>query len=499
MHASWSSTLARLCAVAALANALPAYAQGSAGPVPGDPQAARLEQMARIEREDFGVAPTQRLHDGAMHGPTPASIPGGQVITTQGLFALIGQPQLPARLVDTLGQQASLPNAVTATWLASPGSFDDEVQQQAVRWLAGLTQSRKDVPLVFFCQSRECWLSYNAALRAIRAGYTNVLWYRGGIQAWTAAGLPMQPAGAPGTSVAAGAPGGPGMPGAAPARAHENDRGTPPGDRMSAPAELAIGRGRFFSFALPPGWRIGEDGQFALTRVAPDASAMTVMVGNAGLPLNQSPAQYAHARLSSMRPRGLQLGAPRQAQPIAGFSQAVAFDVRYWNDAGEHLGLAKVSMAPGYDSTVMAMTASLSSAAHWPGYATWLPLVADQIAATDGAAFGRRGIMQQNLRNSVAFGEAAREFRDWSQRNWQSVTDQRNTSVDRRNFQFRENIGAVQTYANPFGAGPPIEMPSTHRYYWLDRQGRTFGTDDPGVNPNAGSTGDWRRMERIAQ
>ena len=36
------------------------------------------------------------------------------------------------------------------------------------------------------------------------------------------------------------------------------------------PAELRIAQTRFFSFALPPGWRVGEDGQFALTLVAPD-------------------------------------------------------------------------------------------------------------------------------------------------------------------------------------------------------------------------------------
>jgi hypothetical protein len=35
-------------------------------------------------------------------------------------------------------------------------------------------------------------MSYNAALRAINAGYTNVLWYRGGIEAWKMAGLPTQ-------------------------------------------------------------------------------------------------------------------------------------------------------------------------------------------------------------------------------------------------------------------------------------------------------------------
>ncbi|WP_315824014.1 hypothetical protein [Paraflavitalea speifideaquila] len=47
--------------------------------------------------------------------------------------------------------------------------------------------------------------------------------------------------------------------------------------------DLRIGMGQYFSYALPPGWRVGEDGQFALTLVSPDNKAFTVMVGNAGL------------------------------------------------------------------------------------------------------------------------------------------------------------------------------------------------------------------------
>ena len=35
------------------------------------------------------------------------------------------------------------------------------------------------------------WLSVNAALRARRAGYARVGWYRGGLAAWQAAGLPV--------------------------------------------------------------------------------------------------------------------------------------------------------------------------------------------------------------------------------------------------------------------------------------------------------------------
>ena len=47
------------------------------------------------------------------------------------------------------------------------------------------------MPVVVYCQSTHCWMSYNAALRAINMGYSNVLWYRGGIEAWQAAGLPV--------------------------------------------------------------------------------------------------------------------------------------------------------------------------------------------------------------------------------------------------------------------------------------------------------------------
>jgi rhodanese-related sulfurtransferase len=32
-------------------------------------------------------------------------------------------------------------------------------------------------------------MSYNAALRAVNLGYTQVFWYRGGIEAWQLAGL----------------------------------------------------------------------------------------------------------------------------------------------------------------------------------------------------------------------------------------------------------------------------------------------------------------------
>jgi hypothetical protein len=145
----------------------------------------------------------------------------------------------------------------------------------------------------------------------------------------------------------------------------------------------------------------------------------------------------------------------------------------------------------------MAMTAALSEGSQWNGYASWLPLVAEQISASNGAAFGRRGIMAQNLRNSTAYAEAAQKYRDWSQKNWQEVVDGRNKSTDKRNDQFRENLGGVQSYQNPFGDSGPVQLPTTHKYIWRDAQGNYAATDDPSVNPNTGSTREWRRMTPV--
>jgi PQQ-dependent catabolism-associated CXXCW motif protein len=165
-----------------------------AQPGPNNPGGANLDQLMQMERQDYGVQPTRQLHNGQMHGPTPASIPGGQLVTTKGLVALVQGRQTPFMLFDVLGGPKTLPNAIPAAFLAQPGQFNDQISQQFGQMLQQATQGRKDVPLVFYCLSTQCWMSYNAALRTINLGYTNVLWYRGGIEAWEQAGLPTQPA-----------------------------------------------------------------------------------------------------------------------------------------------------------------------------------------------------------------------------------------------------------------------------------------------------------------
>lgn len=147
-----------------------------------------LDQLVQMERQDLGVSPTNRLHNGPMHGATPNSIPGGQVITTKGVLELVEQRRAPYLLFDILGGQEMIPGAIPAVAAAQPGSFNDRNQQDFGAYLQQVTQGNKQYPLIFYCLSIECWMSYNASLRAINLGYTNVFWYRGGISAWKQAG-----------------------------------------------------------------------------------------------------------------------------------------------------------------------------------------------------------------------------------------------------------------------------------------------------------------------
>jgi len=53
-----------------------------------------------------------------------------------------------------------------------------------------LSKGKHDAPLVFFCL-KNCWMSWNAAKRALEYGYSNVMWYRDGSDGWQELGYPL--------------------------------------------------------------------------------------------------------------------------------------------------------------------------------------------------------------------------------------------------------------------------------------------------------------------
>lgn len=151
-----------------------------------------LEQLSAQEKQDFGVRPPRELHGGQMHAPTPTTLPGGRTIDTLNLLALLNQQSMQVVIIDALGGQAKLPNAVPAPFAGQSGTFRDQVQQQYGQLLRAATGGNNQVPLIVYCLDPNCWLSYNASVRAVKLGYQNVFWYRGGIWAWQQAGLPVE-------------------------------------------------------------------------------------------------------------------------------------------------------------------------------------------------------------------------------------------------------------------------------------------------------------------
>lgn len=157
---------------------------GAYGNMPPQQGGNPLQQLVQHEQQDYGIAPQRTLQQ-QMHGPTPTQIPGGQVITTDRLIPLLAQgPQAAPLVFHVLGPGNMLPGAQMAAPASQAGSFDDQTQREFGQYLQQVTQGDKARPMVFYCLNTQCWMSYNAALRAINMGFTHVLWYRGGIEAW---------------------------------------------------------------------------------------------------------------------------------------------------------------------------------------------------------------------------------------------------------------------------------------------------------------------------
>ena len=143
------------------------------------------------ENVEFGVRPQTMLRSD-VGTATPTSIPGARTVSTAQVMYEVRQNRRMV-LVDALENvhAQTIAGAVHLPTSGRSGSFSDGFQSQLARDLSRLTQGQRDMPVVFFCQGVRCWESYNAALRARAAGFQNVFWYRGGLQSWAEAGLPM--------------------------------------------------------------------------------------------------------------------------------------------------------------------------------------------------------------------------------------------------------------------------------------------------------------------
>ena len=136
--------------------------------------------------------------------PVPATLAGARVIDTEHaariwrqnsaiLIDVLPRPvrpeNLPAGTIWRDPVRASLPGSV---WLPNVGYgvLPPAVEQYFASRLESLTGGDKARALVFFCE-RDCWMSWNAAKRAMALGYRNVAWFPDGVDGWQEAGLPL--------------------------------------------------------------------------------------------------------------------------------------------------------------------------------------------------------------------------------------------------------------------------------------------------------------------
>ncbi len=136
--------------------------------------------------------------------PVPATLKGARVVSTEeaeqlwrdggAIFIDVlprpPKPDLPAGTVWREPPHSDIPGSV---WLADVGfgGLNPEMEGWYRDSLAGLTGGDFSRALVVYCRA-DCWMSWNAAKRAIGWGYTGVIWYPGGVEGWEAARLPLE-------------------------------------------------------------------------------------------------------------------------------------------------------------------------------------------------------------------------------------------------------------------------------------------------------------------
>lgn len=171
--------------------------------------AARAMLLIALAAGAAGAAEAARVPEprsfwtGPPSAPTPSTLHGARVIHVKALSTLLKRAHvivvdvskeekrpagLDSNVLWSVPPHAAIPGS---HWLPGfglgemPPSRDDFFRRE----LRQLTDGQLGRPLVIYCH-QSCWLSWNAAKRAIGYGFRRVYWFPEGIEGWRRAGLP---------------------------------------------------------------------------------------------------------------------------------------------------------------------------------------------------------------------------------------------------------------------------------------------------------------------
>lgn len=165
-----------------------------------------LMMAAGMAGADDAVPEPEGFRSAPYRAPVPATLQGARVIAADEARALHDQgvpfvdamprqkrpDNLPAGTIWNSPAHMTIPGAV---WLYDTGYDRIAAPEQArlENGLAQVTGGNKAAPVVIFCKA-DCWMSWNAAKRAVGLGYSAVIWFPTGSDGWEQIGGDLVPA-----------------------------------------------------------------------------------------------------------------------------------------------------------------------------------------------------------------------------------------------------------------------------------------------------------------
>jgi PQQ-dependent catabolism-associated CXXCW motif protein len=138
--------------------------------------------------------------------PTPATLQGATVMSTDdarnhwerhdAVFVDV-LPQVPRPVglpAATIWREKPRQDVPGSVWLPDTGygALAPVMEHYFAQGLELASGGDRNRMLVFYCLAN-CWMSWNAAKRAVAMGYTRVAWYPDGTDGWAAMQLPLEP------------------------------------------------------------------------------------------------------------------------------------------------------------------------------------------------------------------------------------------------------------------------------------------------------------------
>ena len=147
-------------------------------------QAQAVPEPETYRNDDYRAPVPSTLHGGTVIGPEEAHTlwAGRSAAFIDVLPRAPKPPNLPAGTIWRDKPRASIPGAI---WLPNVGygALAEVTADYFREGLTAATDGDPSHPIVIFCLE-ECWMSWNAARRAIEWGYSDVYWLPEGTDGW---------------------------------------------------------------------------------------------------------------------------------------------------------------------------------------------------------------------------------------------------------------------------------------------------------------------------